>query len=472
MTPFASPQESLGDLDGRHAGSLVGALADISLIVDESGVIVDRAFGSEELYQELGDDWVGRRWSDTISEESRPRLTVLLGEAIETSGSRWRQLTHRAVSGVDIPIQYKAIKAGQPGHIVAVGRDLQAIAALQQQLVDAQQALERDYWRFRQVETRYRLLFQMVSEPVLVVDASTLKVLEANPAAGQLLGATTKRVVGRTFPDGFDEPSTRDIQSLVATVAAVGRADDVRARLIDGERQFIVSASLLRQKKNALLLVRMMPVAPSVEGTGLFEARSRYLKFLEAAPDCIVITDAEGRLLAANNAFLDLVQAASEQQAKEQSLDRWLGRPGVDLSVLLSSLRQHGAVRLFATTLRGEYGSTTDVEISAAQIRNGNRACVGFIIRDVGRRLRSEPALSPEQPRWSEHVTERVGRVPLKEIVRESTDVIERLCIQAALKMTGDNRASAAELLGLSRQSFYVKLGRYGITDDGSDSKS
>ncbi len=49
--------------------------------------------------------------------------------------------------------------------------------------------------------------------------------------------------------------------------------------------------------------------------------------------------------------------------------------------------------------------------------------------------------------------------------MRESTDLIERLCIEAALELTGDNRASAAEMLGLSRQSLYVKLRRYGLGD-------
>jgi hypothetical protein len=63
-----------------------------------------------------------------------------------------------------------------------------------------------------------------------------------------------------------------------------------------------------------------------------------------------------------------------------------------------------------------------------------------------------------------------VGRVPLKEVVRESTDMIERLCIEAALELTGDNRASAAELLGLSRQSLYVKLRRYGLSEPGAES--
>jgi len=71
--------------------------------------------------------------------------------------------------------------------------------------------------------------------------------------------------------------------------------------------------------------------------------------------------------------------------------------------------------------------------------------------RQVADRLRSRQRLN--------------GRVSLKDLVRESTDVIERLAIEAALELTNDNRASAAEMLGLSRQSLYVKMHRYGIGD-------
>jgi DNA-binding NtrC family response regulator len=65
-----------------------------------------------------------------------------------------------------------------------------------------------------------------------------------------------------------------------------------------------------------------------------------------------------------------------------------------------------------------------------------------------------------------------VGRVPRKELVRESTDMIERLCIEAALELTDDNRASAAEILGLSRQGLYSKLRRHGLGDLDSDAES
>ena len=102
-------------------------------------------------------------------------------------------------------------------------------------------------------------------------------------------------------------------------------------------------------------------------------------------------------------------------------------------------------------------------------VTQGDQPCLGFTIRAVGRRLPAETRAARELPRSVEQLTELVGRVPLKDLVRETTDVIERLCIEAALEITGDNRASAAEILGLSRQSLYVKLRRYGLGDLGSE---
>lgn len=468
VSSFRAPKQMFGNLDEGTLASLIEGATDIAVAIDDAGIVEDIAFGSPELAAELGRGWIGRTWQSATFPQSRANLEALLADAGEGRFSRGRQISHPSLRGQEIPIHYRAVRVGS--HTVALGHDLQGMSALQQQLVDAQQALERDYWRFRQVETRYRLLFRMVSEAILIIDAPSQRVVEANPAAGQLLGESPTRVIGRHFPEGFDTDSTQAINVLLAGVRAAGRADDVRARLADGMQEFLVSASLLRQENLSFLLVRLSALRSETSATSMPEHRARYLRVIENAPDCLVITDAEGRLLSANNTFLALVETATEQQARGESLDRWLGRPGVDLNVLLANLRQHDTVRLFATTLRGEYGSITEVEISAAAVRNGERPYFGFFIRDVGRRLHAEQPKGPEQPRWLDQLTDRVGRVPLKELVRESTDTIERLCIEAALKLTGDNRASAAELLGLSRQSLYVKIDRYGINDQAATS--
>ena len=73
------------------------------------------------------------------------------------------------------------------------------------------------------------------------------------------------------------------------------------------------------------------------------------MKLMESAPDAFVVTGADGRIITANAAFLELAQLPTEEQARGEPLDRWLGRPGVDLDILIANLRQRGSVRLFAS---------------------------------------------------------------------------------------------------------------------------
>lgn len=459
---------SLGDLDAEAATTLIATAADVVVVLDAAGVVRDLAFGAEDLAAAWPGDARGRRWVDTVTVESRTKVEDLLREASPAAATRWRHVNHPAARGADVPVMYAAVRA-KHGGVVAVGRDLRGAAELQRRLVDAQQAMERDYARLRHAETRYRVLFRTTSEAVVVVDAATQKIVEANPAADSLFGEPGGRLVGRPFTEGFDTASVPAVQALLAAVRGAGRADELRARLAD--REVLVAASLFRQDAAALVLARLLPVgdAPAAPASG---ADARLLRVAENAPDGFVLTDADGRVLAANAAFLDLAQLPTPARAEGLSLEHWLGRPGVDLSVLIANLRQHNAVRLFATTLRGEYGATAEIEVSAVAIADEGPPCLGFVIRDVGRRLSVETSPRRELPRSVEQMTELVGRVPLKDLVRETTDVIERLCIEAALELTGDNRASAAEILGLSRQSLYVKLRRYGLADAVSEGEA
>ena len=364
------------------------------------------------------------------------------------------------------PAQCLVVRVPGTTYSLVFMRDLAPTSALQQRLVQSQQAMEREYWSFRQAETRYRHLFQVSHEAVLVVDAGSLKVLEANPAAQALLGPSAGRtLVGAAFPLGFDQRSAERIASAMSTVRATGRVERVHAELHDAAGEIELGLSTYRQEGSSHLLVRAWPASASVAADDL-PTHAMLLKLAQTGPDCLVVTDLEGRVLSANGAFVELAQLGAEEQARGQSLDRWLGRSGVDLSVLISNLRQRGAVRLFRTALQGEYGGATEVEISASVVPHGETSYLGFTIRDIGRRLPSEDADRPkDMERAVGRLTELVGRSPLKEIVGETTDLIERMCIEAALELTRDNRASAAEMLGLSRQSLYVKLRRYGMVD-------
>jgi transcriptional regulator PpsR len=337
---------------------------------------------------------------------------------------------------------------------------------LQQRLVSAQVSMERDYWRLRHVETRYRLLFQQAAEPVVILDAGTGRLDEANPAAQNLFGDSIRKA-SWTLADGLVPASAAALRDTLTRLRANGRTDPLVVQLAGSGHDYRLVASLLRQEDSTHFLVRLSPLNEAAAGPA--DSVPHLVELLQQAPDAFVITDLEGRVQRSNRAFLELSQSASEEAVRGEMLDRWLGRSTVDLNVLVANLRQHGSLRLFATQLRGELGSVTEVEISAVAALTLKPPCLGFTIRDVSRRLLADGISHRELPHSADQMTELVGRMPLKDIVRDTTDLIEQLCIESALKLTNGNRASAAEMLGLSRQSLYVKLRRFGMGEGGED---
>jgi len=467
VTPFKAPDRYIQNLTTESAAALLAETNDLCLIIDSDGVVRDVAIGSDDPALKAALGWIGSGWQDTVTVESRNKIRLLLDDPGKPDESRWRQVNHPVEGQADLPVLSKTISYTDSDYIVAVGRDLRPMAQLQQRLLDVQHSLERDYTRLHQAETRYRMLFSMANEAILIVDADSRRIVEANPAAGRILDKPPNKLINQTFPRGFSDNSIDSIGELLLRVRAAGKAESIIVRSANDQRTFQLTATLIRREDGPYFLIRIQAPGESSSDS----ANRRVLEVVERSPDAFVVSDPEGRVLAANRAFLDLVQVASQLQVSDQSLDQWLGRPGVDLNLLLRNLRERVEVRQFATTLRPEFGEPIDVELSAVSALDSDDPCFGFVIR---RQYRSKPADrpgSPVLPRSLEEMAELVGQVPLKDLVRETTDIIERMCIEAALKMTDDSRASAAEILGLSRQSLYVKLRRYGLGDLGGDDR-
>ena len=464
---FRAPKRTLGDLDATSAAELIAAAADIALIIDAKGVIRDVSLGDEDLQNEGFESWLGTRWVDTVTVESRPKVEELLQDIKDDAPTRWRQVNHPSKNGSDIPMRYAALRVSDSGRVIAVGRDLRPMAALQQRLVDAQQSMEREYARLRHAETRYRLLFQIAAQPVVIVDANSLKIVEANPAASELLEKSIKRLTGRAFLDLFESESSKAVQAHLTKVRTTGRAEEIAAKLQNTDVETTIGASMFRQDAAAHFLIRFSAGGADAATP---KAGSKLLSVVENLPDGFVVTDPNRNIVTANPAFLDLAELTSDEQARGASPSTaGSAAPEVDLDTLIANIREHGSVRNFATIMRGEYGAEEEIEISAVSVLTGEYPCYAFTIRNSGSRAAPTTRPARELPHSVEQLTQLVGRVTLKELVRETTDVIERLCIEAALELTGDNRASAAEMLGLSRQSLYSKLRRFGITDIESD---
>jgi transcriptional regulator PpsR len=453
--------------DPAVVASILATAVDVTILMTGEGVICDQVLAGPDLPRSLFTGWPGKKLAETVTIESRAKIEQLLGE-VGNGKPRWRQVNHPFQGALDVPISYSAVKVGPHGHIIAIGRDMSTVSQLQQRLLSAEQAVEQEYQRLRNSETRFRVLLQSATDAIMIVDARTGRVAETNPAASNVLGRSLKRIEGASIEDLFAAEDWTLIKTALDALRNTGRADDIVLRPSKDSQQAVLSFSMFRQESTTYYLFRMVPHAIGTSAVVLPKAQSKVVKIISEMPDGFVVTDPDMKILTANAAFLELVQLASEEQARGLTLETWMGRRGIDVSQMVNQLKDKGEIRNFQTIVRGQFGSVEDVEVSAVSVMEGETPCFGFSLHHVSR----QAANNNKKPdngllRSVDEFTKLVGKVPLKELVRESTDIIERLCIEAALQMNGDNRAGAAEMLGLSRQSLYVKLHRYGIDDKG-----
>ena len=457
---FTDPGRSFANLEAALVASLVTASTDIAMLINASGTITDISVCDEALLGPVQKSWIGSRFLDVVTTESRRKAEKLLTESRGIDIGARRELNHPIPGSEDLPISYTVLTISPDGQRLALGRDLRATALLQQKLVETQLAMERDYARLRNAEAQYRVLFDTANEAIIIVDAASRKILETNAVARRTIEADGRRILGAELENLFAGRSRRDLEELVAATRASGESESADLVLAGSDKSTHVTASFYRQQGATRLSFRFGRFSP-----GSLDPRAHDLiaKASRELPDAIIVTNADLEIVAANESFLDLAEIATSGQANGRSFAEMIGRRGVEMGLVKTAIDTNGTVRNFATTMATAFGASVDVELSGTAMSESGARFYSFSLRRVSR---NQPTSSAAEPfRSANDMTGLVGRVPLREIVRETVDIIEQLCIEAALDLTRNNRASASEMLGLSRQSLYSKLRRYSIGD-------
>ncbi len=256
--------------------------------------------------------------------------------------------------------------------------------------------MERDYSRLRHAETRYRLLFQMASEAVLIVDAGdAARSIEANPAAAELLGETRAPRRRPRLPEGFDADSVAAPSDAAARGRARRRARRRRARaLADGDARVRCLGSLFRQDRRSLFLVRLSPPDASAGAARAAEAqvaaaggrreRARRLRRHRSAR-------AGSSPPTAPSSTWRSSPPRSRRAASRSTAGS--GGPGVDLE---RADRQPAPARHRCACSRPRCAASTARRPRSrsrrSRCRTASEPCFGFTIRDVGRRLAGDAA--------------------------------------------------------------------------------
>ncbi|MEM1018855.1 MAG: transcriptional regulator PpsR [Pseudomonadota bacterium] len=461
---FAEPDTVLDGVANDRTARVLANAADITLIIDPDDIVSDASFGLESVYEGGGEQWKGRLFADVVTPECKGKVEKLLAAARDGKKPSPREINHQLASGSVLPVRYTAVSLGEDGRVIAFGRDMSGISILQQKLMASQLTVEREFARLRAAESRYRMIFQLSDIPYILVDAATLRACDINPAARRILGFSNQRIEDAKIASLFDNSSAEVLHQLLRASVDDGSDEDIKTVLRGGEA-ITIAASHFRQEQKSYLLLRLSSDSGNVLAFSS-AAELKFLNIIDRITDAFVITNASREVIAVNSAFVNLIGLSSHKEAEGRLIDSWFDRPNVDCSVLMANVREHGKVRRFATVLRTSYDQSENVEIAAVQTTHRGETVYGFVIRSMSAALATSEAEGQSLSQSNEQVASLVGHMPLKDIVRQTTEMIEKLCIETALDLTKGNRALAAQMLGLSRQSLYAKLGKSKSGDD------
>jgi transcriptional regulator PpsR len=454
-------------IEPEFLSSIIAAASDIALVISAEGNILSVVVNSQsESFGNLR-HWEGRPITDFLTRESAPKFerahaAYLVGEVPK----KQLELNHSDNAVWQYPVRYTFHRFGHENAALLLGRDLRPISETQQQLVQAQIALEQGYEARREFDARYRVLLSHAGQAIVFMSVQSGRIEDANEAAASLLGLSVDALRGSNFSQHFADRSTVELTESLMNATLAEKEGRVTVTASRTQAKVIVHPVVFRAGGQRILMCRLLTEATKVDTPDA--ATEHALTLFRSGSDATLFMTPKGVILSVNESFLDLVGAAHLSDVVGRSLGEFLGRGQIDLSVLTEQPQRSGHMRIYTTRLINDLGTRLAVEISATHIEDTAVPAIGCIIRDVSRaesgRAVANVAPIPHVPAEpARNVMDLVGSTSLKDIVAETTDVIEKMCIETAVELTGNNRVAAAEMLGLSRQSLYVKLRKYGL---------
>lgn len=459
---FLMKQGSLPEVPPELLADVVTSASDLALVVSAEHVVLTALANPHAGFWAKVSQWHGSSLESLLTPESWRKFRNRIESADpEMHRVLVMELTHADSVNFEFPVRYAVSRLGNGEGWLLVGRDMRPIAELQQQLVQAQLALERDYESQRELETRYRVLMEASPSPQLIVSVASGKIIDLNALAADLVGVSRGELLDAPLTQEFEGRKRGELLENLARLAADDPAGTPDLMVKRNRKRVTVSATAFRAAGDKLLLCRLdLSESSREQRSSLAEMAER---LFQKGIDAKVFLDLDGVVIAANESFLNLTDSGSLAMVQGRSFADFLSRGAIDLRVLLENVRRVGHLRHYPTRLNTDFSGQVSVEISATLFQDRTNPCLALVIRDSNLADATRILPGPAGNEGLRNVMQMVGYSTLRDIVNETTEIIEKMCIQTALELTGNNRVAAAELLSLSRQSLYVKLRKFGL---------
>ncbi len=461
----------MSDIWGQSWLSLLGDTCDWILRSDRSGTLKQLIFSSG-TYPEFDCRLIpGVSLYSLASNESHVKLESVLANSPcqeqlshpANQQSTWRQINFVQTDANDLPVRISGCQP-EKNTILIAAQSQKDLATSQQRLIKTQFTLQNDLSRLGDATQQYNLIFDLCSDAMMRIDPFTQRVLEANKAARRLFEIGESMVINSPLATMFDDDSSELLRVMFEQTRATGEAHELVATLAGNGQTVEVSLAYMHSSATPSIFARITPHKDEYEVDNTY-SELKLIQLLKFTPDALVFCGPDGKIKSANQTFASFVQAPSVTLLKNTYLEDWMSRGSLDQTLLIEQLKEADQIDKFTTELIGRQGTTVPIELSGARTSERQDADFVLLIRSIAGRIESDSDTDMCVSPSAQSLKQLVGRIPLKELVRESTDMIEKLCIETALDMTRDNRASAANILGVSRQALYVKLRRLNMLD-------
>lgn len=291
-------------LQDSFLAPVLTSFADVCLELTPEGIVAVAQVKSEVAPADEVAAWVGADLADLVDPGSARRLHERLERfAQDTQADApgpvlWLELSHLRNGEAGFPVRYAMHRIANTDRILMLGQDQRPIIEIQQQLLNAQVALERDYEAQREIDTRYRILMDFTVDAIVLVSLSSGQVVDINHAAAAMLDATRSGLIGARFADCFAGRSSDDLLSALEVPDAAGSSSSVEVEAKTSQRRLQLTGKLFRASGEQLVMVRV--VDPDQVGVGDGQLASHLRQLFHHGADAIVFTDRDGNILAAS----------------------------------------------------------------------------------------------------------------------------------------------------------------------------
>jgi nitrogen-specific signal transduction histidine kinase len=227
---------------------------------------------------------------------------------------------------------------------------------------------------------RCDVLFAASREPVLIVEADSGLIMDANPSAARLLQICPAELIGAALKTALDQRSLGIVNAGFALAQISGGTHMLNICGSRGGEALCVRISVFWTRDKLYFLMRLGSSDADAFLMEPLRSDSTMFQLIDEAPVGFLMTDANLQIDYANRAFISMIGPASRANLRGTPLARWLNFTAAELAALQKQLCQRQAVTRLKSSLRCARRDARQVEVHAIAVPDDQAPCWGFSV--------------------------------------------------------------------------------------------